>query len=719
MQTATHEDHQPGPSAVDDDSLGRLSQWLLSRLEYCSQAKKRDFEQDWISYDNMAEAKYLNAYDDDLDSENWKSQLYYNIAEQKRRSAIVQLQDAIGSSGKFPFSISQTPVSESPTQINEVLKQMGIDLDKALKDAEQEIDDHLLESKSYKDLIKSIADASQYGSGILESPYVYQDKKAVLDMDLLGAPEQGFANDGQRMLPQGEKARDEWLTKSVIPKIELVDAERVGVRRIRPADYFPDPACEGDSQKGFGVFKRSFHSIHTLRKMADETIDLGEGNVVPKYNRAEIAKVLKANDMEAAKESAYTGSKRYANNRFSTDGDSMEYLGIPVYTFYGDVLRKDVSNALNAPSFDPENDDLSDYDTISVIVDFTKDGNVLRAIQNPHPSGLRPIHIWHWEEIDGRNFGRGIFEKLRGLQEEFNRFLTTWIDNKILSANVIIGIVASKIDTERGVDTSVRPGKIIFLREGEKLRDSMDIFEIPDRSDAFLRGFEELMMLIDFESGIPKIVQGQADVVAKTAFETQQRESHALKQLGSVVKNLDEAVIMVIEMIYQRLLVYGEGNNRIHGDFKIHATGFATFESKRVKMQEIDTLLQMAMSLPEFKAHFNIRKLLEQKVKLIGSWTQSFMNTPEEAQAALKQMAEAESNRIQSEIQSKMTLAQADAQAKAQLEEMRGMISKTLADAKMAFDAEQNDRDRDLSLKEKLIDIEAKSIGVEEKSNAQ
>lgn len=691
---------QAQQSGDEDGVKERLSAWLVDRLDYCANHKRRNYSEKWQAYDRMVKGAYSKYYDTDDPNENWRSQAYYNICEQKRKSAIAQIDDALTTGGKFPFALSETPESESGLDVNKALKAIGVDMEKALKEMESKIQDNLDESKSFIELRKTVDDCSKYGVGCFEAPHIYMDKARVIDLAILQTLPP-VENENGKLTPTGEKQRDEWLKNQVIPTMKLVDKERIGMKRIRPSDIFPDPACEGDAQKGFGIFKRSHYSVATLRQMADEKM-IVDGESIQKYDPEAILKILKKHHSSNV-DNDTNGSIEIL--RHDVESDETNFRGIPIYTFYGDVLKLDVVGSVSkATGMDEGEGELSDYDTMPVIIDMTRDGEILRVIENPHPSGYRPIHIWQWEHMDGEWVGKGICEKLKDLQEEFNRFLCYWIDNKLLSSSVILAVITSKLDRGENENMKMYPGKTFYLREGESINEMIQQFNVQDVSGPFLEGFFRLMELIDHESGVPRIIEGQGSADAKTAFETQQQEAHALKQLGMVIKNLDQELVIGLEMIYQYLLMYGDGKGAVIGDFKVVARGYSSYEQKRLKLIELDRLLQMTTA-PNLAIHIDERKVIEDKLEILGIPKTAYLRPMEEVQAMQAQQAQAMQQQAQMAIQAMMQEKQADAQGKIAIEQAKQQFEAQ----KLQLQTMENEKDRDQEIKRDLMKYEVES----------
>lgn len=694
-----------------EESLRRLSDWLINTLKFCSDHKRKNYSDDWETYDRMTRGVYKNAYSSDNKDESWKCQIYYNIAEQKRLSAVAQIDDAISSHGVFPFALKATPEGETDSEVNKAIESIGVNMDEAMTSMEVKMKDNLEESKSLSEIRKSVHDCSKYGVGIIHSPDLFMGKSRSMTMNSLSnMPD--LENEDGVLTPNGEKERDQWLKDKVIPNLKITDKERIGMRRIRPADIFPDPACEGDAQRGFGLFERNHYSIATLRSMADEFI-MVKGEKTPKYENKEILKVLKREYSQEYDRTAGENTEQAKILRNDTESDDTDFRGVAVYTFYGDILKIDVSGSMSGPSSEKEQGaDLSDYDMESVIIDFTREGEVLRVIKNPHPSGKRPIHLWQWEKVDGEWVGKGIHQKLRDLQAEMNRFICYWVDNKLLSSSVVLGVLSEMLDRGEGEDLTMYPGKIIYLRSGQDVRMAIQQLEIRDVSDSFLSGMYRLSELIDYESGVPKIIEGQGSTSPKTAFETQQQEAHALKQLGSVIKNLDETMDDSLEMIYQHILVYGDGKGAIIGDFKVMAKGYSSFEDRRMRMAELDSMIQMSID-PTIGVHFDKRKLIEDKIKLIGAYTEQYMVPIEEVQAQMKAQADQQQEQIQIQMQMDAQKAQEEGKIKLSIEEHKAQLAMHMkeidvneADKDRSIEVSEGEKDRTQKTETQLMDFE-------------
>ena len=315
-------------------------------------------------------------------------------------------------------------------------------------------------------------------------------------------------------------------------------------------------------------------------------------------------------------------------------------------------------------------DDLSDYETVSVIAEFIEEGNrLIRLEENPLPSKRRPIHFFQWDQNDDEWVGMGMAEKLGPLQIELNQFIQYWADNLKLSSHVILAVIDELL--EEGEDLSMFPGKVISLKTGQHIREIIQQFSIDDRSASFERGIIRLFEMIDSEAGVPRVLEGQANPANKTAFEIQQQESHALKQLGMTIRNIDSAISEGIELIYEYLNELSEQKGIIPGDFKIIATGYNSYESARIKVATLQNTIAMAESSEIGREILDINEAWKELFRLMDKNNDRFFLSEEAIKKRQEAEAQGQQQAIEQQRAMQVDIFQMQEQAKQQLEMMR------------------------------------------------
>jgi len=378
------------------------------------------------------------------------------------------------------------------------------------------------------------------------------------------------------------------------------------------------------------------------------------------------------------------------------DDDLYQGRGMVIYTFYGKVLRKELSGLMGSAK--TTQGDFSDYDVINVMAEFTTEGELVRVIENPHPSGKRPLHKLDWKRVKKRVWAEGIPEILEEHQGEFNRLLCSFIDNKLISGTTILGVVEEHLGKNEKMD--MYPFKTIRLKKGQRLRDMLDSVTIPDPSNSFMTALGYIMNLIDQASGVPKIIEGQVDLRDKTAFESSQLENHALKRMGQVITNIDEAVVPAVEMLYWHFYFYDDPAHRVLGDFKVIATGFSTFHQKRIYTSYRERLLVIAFQDPDFELMLAKEQVYRLLVESMGLENKKLLKDKEKIQELMKQRGERQQQGL-------MDAKELDLSMNMKLKAFESSLKAELMGMEERFKSREAELDRDHDLKKLLIELES------------
>jgi len=673
-------------SSEGDDAKKRLAEFLEQRLKLHIEHRETHYDHKWLEYERHCKGEHKRKYNVEDKNENWRSEVFYNITEQKRQSAIAQIDEAHSGNGAFPIALEQTPVTDSAdeTSTNKELQDIGLDMEKYRERSEMKLMDQLVQSKSRDELRRIVDDCSKYGVGVVMSLHVIDGFKRQVTYEateeMPALPPAEVDEDGiERETPETLEKVDEFVRNKVIYTGEILPTTTYGIKRISPWDFFPDPNCEGDAQKGVGHFIRERVRKTELRKMAEEK-DL---NGDYKYDRDVILEVLS----DKKRNSTISEKGDREDDPFETNDKPIE-----IYTYYGEMTRKDFKQFSSGTVLNDQ-DKLTDYDFVEVKAEFIQGGYLLRIEPTTSPTNRRPIEIIQWTKVAGAWCGRGIPELLYTIQIEINRFLRLFADNKSLASSVVLGVKAEELDDED--DLAMYPGKIFMLKGAQALRDIFDQLIIDDLSDKHIAAFGHLLQLADNESGIPRIFEGQSDIKNQTAFEVQQQEAHALKQMGRVIQNIDEAVENAIETLYQFMLVNGIASNWFQGDFDIRAQGLTRFDSKRVRLNMLNTMLVEAAQNEAVQRELDMRAIVRDKMKIVDNMATKYLLSEEDLKARDKKEAEQAQAAQQQAIQAQMAIEQAKSEAK--LQEIQ---------IKAQADAEIKKQELDQEMRIKLLEIE-------------
>ena len=111
--------------------------------------------------------------------------------------------------------------------------------------------------------------------------------------------------------------------------------------------------------------------------------------------------------------------------------------------------------------------------------------------------------------------------------------------------------------------------------------------------------------------------------------------------------------------------------------------------------------------VPTLGVHIDERKILEDKLDILGIDKSKYLRTKEEVGAIQKQQGEQQQQQHQLAMAMMQQEKQAEAQGKIAVEQAKGQITAQLKQAELATDGQENEKDRDHEIKKELIKIEA------------
>lgn len=683
----------------------RIFQTLEDKLKAFKKHRERNYDSKWDKWSRMVkgEYKYSKRWDEKTETGNdsWKNRVYYKIANQKRLSALAQIRDAKPNGDKLPLDLTAPSQNKNDSQVGddvqEAIKALGVDSDFMLDKHRRVLDDHLTFSNSNQQFNYVIDDASKFGAGAFIAPYVYNDYSFEYEMNIKGEPP-ALENEGGKLTPNGEQAMSQWVKDNVFPTRKIKKEMRVGIKHIPLRDFYPDPACLGNGQKGMGHFIREHLSVKSIM----QEVEAG------RFDKDVALELLKKYDdvdnINGFNNQADTSEHATSSSSVNRD----VFKGVAVYTYYGDILAKDYKVLSNSETTEKQ---LSDYAVKSVKIMIAEGTGILFAMANPYPTQQRAIHIVQWEEMEDEWCGRGIPEKIEGLQQALNTVINVWLDQSELVGAGMLGVNIKDIDEDE--DMELYPNKIFYLKGDKPVRDILQQFNIQDASPALIGTISQILFLIDHESGVPKIIEGQGDVNAKTAYETQQQETHALKQLGMVIDNLDKGLALAGEMINEHIIIYEAENHDFFGDYRVIARGYSTFEKKRVKIAELDGAINAYLTQEPARNIINGAEVIRERFRLMSPENLEFVYTDKEIaqnvanqQAQQQAMLEQQQQLEAKKVEGMMAVENLRGQNRLKEKQMDGMIKAQLDDVKTEHQSKLQDKKEQLEREKLAVDIE-------------
>lgn len=590
------------------------------------------------------------------EGEGWRSKTFIKLTKRKVIAAYSIAIDLMLQDGKIPFEFELDPFEDE--QIDDMPYDMRTQVEADIEDAEKLIDQQLGDCNASRQVMQTTLSCGIYGEAYMK--WFVQDVERNSYRKVSMAPE-GYQDDA------GEFSRYE-------PYTEVVDSP--AWQYVSRWNVFRDLESE-DIQKGVGYFEREMTSPYKLRQ------NLGAGSFW-----------IDANILTAIDEAAEPGDKlsQVDVDRLPPVLRNIEHRHnvIEQLEFWGRVPRKVVEEfeadlKESDPGFvDSLYDIENDGDEIEIMA-VLADDEIVRYVRND--TGKRPMFRSVWEIKLDHADGTGVADNVEDMQRVMNGMSRAYEDNMKLSANVMLAVNERLLPNW---DKKIKPGIIPVSDEvGDDVRKAVQQVIIADVGRSLLEGMNKYERMMDDDSMLPKIMQGEVADKRKpdTAFEMNQLLTNAGKYIGGVIKNQDDGLIepLLNENFAYNMLSPGV---RGKGNFRAKAMGFKSFQDKVVRLQKLMQALNLVLSHEALAGESNLRTSLTELYKSLDLEPDKHLKSVEDKQAEQQQMMEM--------------------QAMAEQKALEGMRQQR----RIEFDAEQAGKDADLQrdLARKAADVEGKVV---------
>lgn len=436
------------------------------------------------------------------------------------------------------------PAQARPMTVADQAKKVIEASKKSCEKAQQRIDDWLAEC-DYLDAGRDIIDdAARIGVGILKGPVPKKIRKKAIIKALEG--------------------------------IGLVIQEALNPvsGRISPWNFYPDPNCGEDIQRGKYVFERD---DITGRELADL-----KGS--PGYIDEAIDEVIEAGPVNTI----IQGGRQKDSRDNRSDAELYQ-----IWYFHGYLSAGDL-DTLGAK----HSGEGKQYPVICTMVN----DRIIKAAMAPLDSGEFPYDVFVWQRRSGHWAGRGVGRQMRTEQDGVNAAVRALMDNAGLSSGAQAIINRSKIVPANG-RWELTPRKIWWSREDEDMqnvRDAILFVNIPSVQ-------AELMAIVEFwkraaedATGLPMLLQGQLGQSPDTVGGMTLLNNNATTVLRRIAKNYDSRITdRHISRYYEWLLMHGPDDEE-KGDFQIKARGSSALLERDAQSQFLMQMLNASLN-PRFK----------------------------------------------------------------------------------------------------------------------
>ena len=484
------------------------------------------------------------------------------------------------------------------------------------------IDDQLTESDYNGEVRKMIHDAARLGTGIIKGPIVTN------------------------------RTRKAWqpytdATGATIYQIDIVQETEPATFKVDPRNVFPDPGCGECIHDGKGIYERQQLTTKQVRDLAKQ----------PGYMKAQIRKVLEE------------GPKRSATMEEIKDEDmrDMSRDTYELWEFWGEANAEDLQAAgmETAKDQDP-------LDSISVCVVMINN-TVVKVYMNPLDDGQLPFDFYVWEKVSGSCWGYGIPYLMRAQQKVLNAAWRQMMDNAGVSSGPQI-ILKPNVVTPADKQWQLTSRKIWYATDDvDDVRKAFNTVEFNSHQAELAAIIKMAMELVDQETGVPIIAQGEKGAAPDTVGGMQLLMNSANVVLRRLVKQFDDMVTRPhIRRYYDYNMMYNE-NEEVKGDFTIDARGSSALVVRDIQNQSFLNLLAAGAN-PVYGKYLDTEKLFKKSLQAqhidpadVFKSEDEIEKIKEQEKAAAEQPAppdpriEAANIRAQADLQKVQTQNQGDA----------------------------------------------------------
>lgn len=344
--------------------------------------------------------------------------------------------------------------------------------------------------------------------------------------------------------------------------------------RISPWNFYPDPNCGEDIQRGKYVFERD---DITGRELADL-------KGLPGYLDYAIDEAME----EGPVNTVIQGGRQKTTTDNRNDAELYQ-----IWYFHG-YLSADDLDTLGAT----HGGDGKQYPVICTMVN----DKIIKAALTALDSGEFPYDVFVWQKRAGHWAGRGVARQMRTEQDGVNAAVRAMMDNAGLSSGAQVIINRSKIVPANG-KWALEPRKVWWTRQDEDIqnvRDAILFVNMPSVQ-------QELMAIIEFwkhaaedATGLPMLLQGQLGQSPDTVGGMTLLNNNATTVLRRIAKNYDSRITdRHLSRYYEWLLLHGPDDTE-KGDFQIKARGSSALLERDAQSQFLMQLLNASLN-PRFK----------------------------------------------------------------------------------------------------------------------
>lgn len=490
-----------------------------------------------------------------------RSTVLPNITRPYTNAGTARVADILLPTGKMPFALKATPVSDLQTVLGVVGKYPAIMQNvlnllpevankiqdseaakNAIAKAEQIITDWLKESDWAGVTRRQLVESGVVGTGVIKGPF---------------PKERSISDDTNKILALLPLVADELTAEMLVKELESMLFYTPRIECIKVENCYPDPDCGTDIQNG----KFFFEKIPEVNRRA-----LQEMAKDPNYNADAIKMALDEGPMDESS-NAHKDSKK-------------------PYTLW---IRT------GAVDWKANGEDKSlDFCVITMVND-----RIIKIAPYPLEQKRFPYRMLCWEPRDNSWTGIGIPEQMETAQRGLTATTRALMDNMGYSVGPQVLELDGIIEPIDGEDTKLRPYKRWKVRSAlpgvdamQEAKSAMAFLEFPNYLDAIMPVIRWWLEMAENTTGLSLLLQGQA--VTDAVGVSQQLMNNSTTNLRLIVKEWDDKVCKpLMEDFYEWVQLYGPDDAQ--GDAVVEALGSTSLIVKELQQQALLQISQQVL----------------------------------------------------------------------------------------------------------------------------
>jgi hypothetical protein len=583
----------------------------------------KQYEGEWDSQDLEKIQIALSATDMDANDP-----ISVNITRPKTNIAISRMKDIqFPTGGDFNFNITPAPLTLEQKTALETQEPDGA---MQMMGAQQGVPLNELPSPANmaQEVVAHNVDAAPKMERALRNRMIYCDygKKARLSIEdlcikgcsVIKGPTIQNRKQKKYSTVQGSSGPQQVLNESFVPE--------PSIERIDPIFFFPDPSARYPDEIE-DCFELRPHS-------ATELIELAKN---PAYMKDQIRLVLEDKPShtdvpDIVARIQLDESTGQVHNRYWL----REYHG---------PLDKAILHDAGMISEEEFEDNLKQF---RGEVWFTNNTIIRMSLSNIEGEDSLPYGVACWEPDPNSVLGHGVPFLLRDAQRTVNNAYLMLLDNASLTSGPQIVLNKSMIEPAQGNSYAIEPMKVWWLTEyGVDVREAMQFINIPAQMEGIQQIIDTAMQFADVESSTPLLQQGDMPVGnnTTTGLAMVMSATNIIQKAASM--NWDDYITKpLVHRFYHYEMQYGEDAS-IKGDFEINVGGATERIESQAKAQEIERMLGLAGSNPEFQMQVDANKAFRALVD--NTRTGDLLRSPEEVEQMVAEQQQAAAQQQESD----------------------------------------------------------------------